>query len=74
MNNYKYVMEAITFLTKREITTDPITAALVFTALCDFYGIDEDEIDREFDTNGFAFGSATMEINDKQYTFTIKRI
>lgn len=74
MNKYKYIIESVLWLAPREIITDHNTAELVFTALCDFYGIDQDEMVGVYYENGeFVSAGAKFDINGKQHKITIKR-
>ena len=70
----EYVMESVLWLAPRKIKTDSATAHLIFTAVCDYYGVDEDDTYDEWDAVGFKSGVATLEINGKHKTITIKRI
>lgn len=75
MNKYKYIIESVLWLAPREIITDPNTAELVFTALCDFYGIDQDDMVGVYYEKGeFISASAKFDINGKQHKITIKRV
>ena len=74
MNTYTYKIESVLWYTPRVITTDQNTADLIFNALCDFYHIDDDEIDTHYRKEEFISASATFEINGKRYTITIKRV
>ena len=71
---YTNKIESVLWFTPRIITTDQNTADLIFNALCDFYGIDDDEIDTYYRKEEFISACATLEINGKRYTITIKRV
>jgi len=74
MNKYKYIIESVLWLAPREIITDHNTAELIFTALCDFYGIDQDDMVGVYYEKGeFFSASAKFDINGKQHKITIKR-
>lgn len=74
MNKYKYIIKSVLWCCPREIITDQNTAELVFTALCDFYGIDQDEMVGVYYEKGeFVSASAEFDINGKRHKITIKR-
>lgn len=74
MKSYIYIIESVLWLAPRVITTDPNTAELVFTALCDFYGIDQDEMVGVYYEKGeFFSASAKFDINGKKHKIAIKR-
>ena len=74
MNKYKYVMKSVLWLCPREIITDQNTAELIFTGLCDFYGIDSDEIKATYNKGIFECAYAEFDINGKRHTIVIERI
>lgn len=74
MNTHTYKIESVLWLAPRIITTDQNTADLIFNALCDFYGIDDDEIDTRYRKGEFISASATFDINGKKHKITIKRV
>lgn len=68
-----YYLESILWLAPRKVITDSETANLIFTALCDFYGIDEDEIKSEWDNTGFKYAEAEFDVNGNKHTIKITR-
>lgn len=70
MKNYRLFFEG--WAESHTIATDAAAAKEIFAALCDFYGIESDEIQTESDDEGLARAYSQDEAGD--FVALIKRV